>query len=155
MSVEALLCEWERRINTMAGGIYIAGMDKDDIKQELNIVLWQCSESYKNSKGQFSTYFYTCARNKIGKLKKYAMARKRSAYMVPLDDNFDILFDAQYEDIDLLASIELDRNMCAKQKCSMLEIAMNGPSDNDTISVENAKEFIGGLGYNISRKRKR
>ena len=153
MSVEALISDWRKRINSMAGNAYIAGMDKEDIEQELHITLWQCSESYKGYKGQFSTYFYTCARNRISKMKKHAMAQKRFCNLVPLDD-YDIPVDAGYEDIDVIASIDGDKRMNRAQKDAMIEVAMCGAGA-IPVSVENANELISDLRYNIGRKRNR
>ena len=155
MSVEALFKDWRKKISSMASNVFIAGMDKEDIEQELNIILWQCSEGYKGERAQFSTYFYTCARNKISKMRRYAMAKKRSCCLVPLEEGYEIPYIVEYDDVDLVTSIEMDKKLSQKQKNEMVEVALCGHTSNSTISVENANEFIDDLGYNISRRKKR
>jgi RNA polymerase sigma factor (sigma-70 family) len=154
MSVEALIKDWRGKIRTMSNRVAIRGVDAEDIEQELNIVLWQAAESYDESKGRFSTYFYTCARNKIGKMKDKSNTRKRTATLIPLSDDYDIPFCVCWEDIEFIATIE-SSPLAEQQKKEMLEVALMGTCDNATFSVSDVEKVVGDLRYNIGRKGKK
>ena len=60
----------------------VEGMQREDVAQELYLVMERCLANFDPSKDtKFSTYFINSAKNRIGKLRKQASARPR-----PVDD---------------------------------------------------------------------
>ena len=55
-----LITQWEPKIQGLVNKYYVSGMDKDDLIQELRMVLMRCAEKYDNSKSTatFHTYVH-------------------------------------------------------------------------------------------------
>ena len=61
-----LILQWEPKIQKMVGNTFIAGMDREDIAQELRIALMKVAKKYDSSKGAiFHTYLHTSLLNTI------------------------------------------------------------------------------------------
>ena len=61
-----LILQWEPKIMKMIRNTYIAGMDREDIAQELRIALTKAAKKYDESKGAiFHTYLHTSLVNTI------------------------------------------------------------------------------------------
>ena len=62
-----LITQWEPKIQGMVNKYYVQGMDKDDLVQELRMVLMRCAEKYDTSKSSaiFHTYVHRAMINTI------------------------------------------------------------------------------------------
>lgn len=68
---EEYLLEYDKTIKKLVKYSYdVYGMDKDDLEQELRMVLLNCVDKFNHNKGvKFSTYFITACHNKIRRLQ--------------------------------------------------------------------------------------
>jgi len=61
-----LIETWEPKIHKMTQNLFIVGMDKEDIQQELRIAIMKAAKSFDDSKGFiFHTYLHTTMINTI------------------------------------------------------------------------------------------
>ena len=80
-----LILQWEPKIMKMIRNTYIAGMDREDIAQELRIALTKAAKKYDESKGAlFHTYLHTSLVNTIRTLITKA---QRHPTFVSIDNN--------------------------------------------------------------------
>ena len=89
-----LIQKWEPKIQKMVSNIFVLGMDKDDIAQELRIAIIKAAKSFDNSRGViFHTYLHTTMINTIRTLitKVQKQPETRS-------------FDATYHQTNLISS---------------------------------------------------
>ena len=64
-----LIEKWEPKIHRMTQNLFIVGMDKEDIQQELLIAIMKAAKSFDDSKGFiFHTYLHTTLVNTIRSL---------------------------------------------------------------------------------------
>ena len=62
----ALIEQWEPKINKMLQNTFVRGMDREDIAQELRIAIIKAAEGFKEDKGiLFHTYLHTAMINTI------------------------------------------------------------------------------------------
>ena len=54
----SLITKWEPKIQGLVNKYYVNGMDKDDLIQELRMVLMRCAEKYDTSKSTASFHTY-------------------------------------------------------------------------------------------------
>ena len=102
MTFEVLYKQWNGKIATLAKQYCIPGHDLDDIAQELSVVFWRCFNAYDPSSGnQFSTLFYTAARNKLITMLYKATAIKRtSPGYVSMEEAEKVLMAEAYADVE-------------------------------------------------------
>ena len=62
--------QFERYINGMSKYSEVNGFDRDDIKQELLMILDKCVKTFDSTKASFSTYFINSCKNRIARLRK-------------------------------------------------------------------------------------
>ena len=80
-----LILQWEPKIMKMVGNTYIAGMDNEDVAQELRIALMKAAQKYDDSRGViFHTYLHTSLINTIRTLITKA---QRHPNFVSIDNN--------------------------------------------------------------------
>ena len=61
-----LILQWEPKINKMLSNIYIQGYDKDDLAQELRMIVLKAAKLYKpNRNAIFHTYLHTAMVNRL------------------------------------------------------------------------------------------
>lgn len=66
----------------------IPGFDREDVEQELLIVLWNCVQKYDPNKGaSFNTLFQGCAKNKVISLIRHFETQSRKAVVVSLGED--------------------------------------------------------------------
>lgn len=66
----------------------IPGFDREDVEQELMIVLWRCVQQYDPNRGaSFNTLFQGCAKNKVISLIRHFETQSRKAHVVSLGDD--------------------------------------------------------------------
>jgi len=69
--LEKILLKYEPLIQNLAKYHKVATLDKEDVEQELRLVLIDCVKKFNSDKGiQFKTYFTRAALNKINKLRR-------------------------------------------------------------------------------------
>ena len=61
--IEHLTSQFHRRA-TAAN----VGLDREDIRQEVMLVWWTCSQTFEASKGKFSTFMYMAARRRFNRI---------------------------------------------------------------------------------------
>ena len=61
-----LIYQWEPKIQKLLSGVFIVGMERDDIAQELRIAIVRAAEGYDDTRGVlFHTYLHTTLVNTI------------------------------------------------------------------------------------------
>lgn len=61
-----LIIKWEPKIQKMVSGVFVVGMEKDDIAQELRIATIKAAKAYDKERGViFHTYLHTTMVNTI------------------------------------------------------------------------------------------
>tara|TARA_Y100000593_G_C4320238_1_gene343401 strand:+ start:5910 stop:6449 length:540 start_codon:yes stop_codon:yes gene_type:complete len=61
-----LIIQWEPKIQRMLSNVFVVGMDRDDIAQELRIAILKSAKSFDESRGvSFHTYLHTTMINTI------------------------------------------------------------------------------------------
>ena len=115
-----LIRQWEPKVQKMTSNTYIAGMDREDLAQELRLAVVKAAQGFEEDRGVlFHTYLHTAMTNTIRTL--IAKSRKISSPTVSLDD------------------VSSDFSSMPLQSYEILE-ALTDPSD-FTIDVE-FQEFI-------------
>ena len=118
-----LILQWEPKINKMLSNIYIQGYDRDDLAQELRLIVLKAAKLYKpNRNAIFHTYLHPAMVNILKTLWMQASKKlhgqsldattsdsdgensfKLSDFVKQLDENLD-----EVEFIDYLESLDLD-----------------------------------------------
>ena len=117
-----LILKWEPKINKMVSNIYIQGYDRDDLAQELRLIVIKAAKLYKpNRNAIFHTYLHTAMANRLKtlwvqaskKIQSYSLdmqsdsddenSYKLSDFVKQLDENLD-----EVDFIDWLESLNLD-----------------------------------------------
>ena len=85
-----LIIQWEPKIQRMLSNVFIVGMDRDDIAQELRIAIVKAANHFDETKGVlFHTYLHTSMVNTIRTL--ISKAQKNKAILEPYSiDGVDI-----------------------------------------------------------------
>ena len=85
----ALVKQWEPKIQKMTASTYIAGMDREDLAQELRIALLKSAKAYDESRGiSFHTYLHTALVNTIRTLISKAQRKPYARSMDTFSYNF-------------------------------------------------------------------
>lgn len=84
----ALITQWEPKIQRKVANTVIWGMDRDDIAQELRIAIIKAATSFNKTHGTiFHTYLHTTMENTVRTLISKAKKRKDEMYAMPLEIN--------------------------------------------------------------------
>ena len=84
-----LIAQWEPKINRILQDKWVVGMDKEDLAQEMRIVIIKAAKGYKEGKGaSFHTYLHRAMINRISTLITQA-----SRKIVP--ESIDETYDSQ------------------------------------------------------------
>ena len=84
-----LVIQWEPKIQKMVSNVYVVGMDRDDIAQELRIALLKTARAYDPNRGVlFHTYLHTSLVNTIRTLISRAQKQLK---LVP--QSLDIIYE--------------------------------------------------------------
>ena len=71
-----LIAQWEPKVQRMLSNLFIIGMEKDDIAQELRIAIMKAAKSFDEDRGAiFHTYLHTTLVNTIRTLISRAQKR--------------------------------------------------------------------------------
>ena len=120
-----LILQWEPKIQKLLSGVFIVGMERDDIAQELRIAIMRAAEGYDSSRGVlFHTYLHTTLVNAIRTLMSKAHRQpitksldfvREDSEAVPLE-----IERALIDPMDYSESIETD-NWLASQDLQDIE----------------------------------
>ena len=118
-----LILKWEPKINKMVSNIYIQGYDRDDLAQELRLIVLKAAKLYNpNRNAIFHTYLHTAMANRLKtlwvqaskKIQSYSLdmqsdsdddnTYKLSDFVKQLDENLD-----EVDFIDWIDSLNLDK----------------------------------------------
>ena len=132
-----LIIQWEPKIQRMLSNIYILGMDRDDIAQELRIAILKAAKSFDESRGViFHTYLHTTMVNTVRTL--ISKVQKRPESFKSLDVVYQNIYDSNLGDNMLPAEI-----LKALQDPTDYEaiVEVNDLLENNSLS-DNEKLFI-------------
>ena len=92
---DQLIEQWEPKVQKMASSVSIAGMDRDDLTQELRLVIYKAAKKFDADKNvSFHTYLHTSMVNTIRTLITKAQSRlKRQpqiTYFFESDETFPV-----------------------------------------------------------------
>ena len=63
---DELILQWEPKVQKMVSSVFVVGMERDDVAQELRIALMKSAKAYDESRGVlFHTYLHTALVNTI------------------------------------------------------------------------------------------
>jgi DNA-directed RNA polymerase specialized sigma24 family protein len=164
-----LILQWEPKINKMLSNIYIQGYDRDDLAQELRMIVLKAAKLYKpNRNAIFHTYLHTAMVNRLKTLWLQA-SKKIQSYSLDLetaeDDNsyrlsdfvkqLDVNLD-EVEFVDYLDSLKLDKGekeflLKKFQNHTMKDIEQQLKSISDT-KIVNGQEVV--VNYSIYKVKK-
>jgi|TARA_R100001460_G_scaffold3030_1_gene9323 DNA-directed RNA polymerase specialized sigma24 family protein len=164
-----LILQWEPKINKMLSNIYIQGYDRDDLAQELRMIVLKAAKLYKpNRNAIFHTYLHTAMVNRLKTLWLQA-SKKIQSYSLDLetaeDDNsyrlsdfvkqLDVNLD-EVEFVDYLESLKLDKGekeflLKKFQNHTMKDIEEQLKSISDT-KIVNGEEVV--VNYSIYKVKK-
>ena len=130
-----LIEKWEPKIHRMTQNLFIVGMDKEDIQQELRIAIMKAAKSFDDSKGViFHTYLHTSMVNTIRTLMTKAEKRLDQRSLDVTYENNSVIpselinalrdpknYESEVEVNDVLES----KNLTHSEK-SFIELRMEG-----------------------------
>ena len=118
---DALVQQWEAKVQKMSSNVYVTGLDKDDVAQELRLAIVKAAKGFEEDRGVlFHTYLHTAMTNTIRTL--LSKSHKLNPPTVSLD----------FVDLDFNPSLP-------SQSLDVLK-ALTDPSD-FTVDIE-FKEFV-------------
>ena len=81
---DELIIQWEPKVQKMASHVYINGLDRDDLAQELRLAIVKAAQGFQEDRGViFHTYLHTAMTNTIRTLMSKA---QRYPYTVSTDE---------------------------------------------------------------------
>jgi len=89
---DALIQQWEPKVQKMTANTYIAGLDREDLAQELRLAIVKAAQGFEEDRGVlFHTYLHTAMTNTIRTLlsksqKKTFLGDSQPVYEESLDD---------------------------------------------------------------------
>ena len=97
-----LILQWEPKIQKMVSTVFVVGMDREDIAQELRIVLMRTAKAFDPERGVlFHTYLHTALVNTIRTLISRAQKQLK---LVP--QSLDILYeDTGLQSTDIIEAL--------------------------------------------------
>ena len=118
---DALIQQWEAKVQKMSSNVYVAGLDKDDVAQELRLAIVKAAKGFEEDRGVlFHPYLHTAMTNTNRTL--LSKSQKLNPPTVSLD----------FVDLDFTPSLP-------SQSLEVLK-ALTDPSD-FTVDIE-FKEFV-------------
>lgn len=101
---DALIMQWEPKVQKMTSNTYIAGMDREDLAQELRFAVVKAAQGFEEDRGVlFHTYLHTAMTNTIRTL--IAKSNKTPTATVSIDDvssDFSTMPQQSYEILEAL-----------------------------------------------------
>lgn len=134
---DELISTWEPKIQGLVNKYYVNGMDKDDLIQELRMVLMRCAEKYDSTKSTASFHTYV-HRGMINTLITLINKATKAPDMVSFDKTFISTSDDEQSPNELKKALE-DPN--AEDFSNLLLLGDILSEKNDTFS-DKEKVFI-------------
>ena len=149
-----LILQWEPKIQKMVSTVFVVGMDREDIAQELRIVLMRTAKAFDPERGVlFHTYLHTALLNTIRTLISRAQKQLK---LVP--QSLDILYeDTGLQSTDIIEALTdptdhesridfddwLDTQEFDKNEYLFLELRLEG------LTMEEITEDLGESSYKV------
>ena len=89
---DALIRQWEPKVQKMTANTYILGLDREDLAQELRLAIVKAAQGFEEDRGVlFHTYLHTAMTNTIRTLlsksqKRTFLGNSQYVYEESLDD---------------------------------------------------------------------
>ena len=81
---DALIQQWEPKVQKMTANTYIAGLDREDLAQELRLAIVKAAQGFEEDRGVlFHTYLHTAMTNTIRTLLS------KSRKLLPITNSLD------------------------------------------------------------------
>jgi len=97
----ALIEKWEPKVQRLLRTSYVAGLDRDDLAQELRIAIVKAARGYKNEKGAgFHTFLHTVMTNHIRTLITKAQRQLHPG-------SLDIVSDENMQPEEIMKALEV------------------------------------------------
>ena len=132
-----LITTWEPKIQGLVNKYYVTGMDKDDLIQELRMVLMRCAEKYDNTKSTASFHTYV-HRGMINTLITLINKATKLPEVVSFDKTFVSVTDNEQNPNELQKALE-DPNAEDFSNLLLLDDIL---SDNNETFTDKEKVFI-------------
>jgi RNA polymerase sigma factor (sigma-70 family) len=132
-----LITTWEPKIQGLVNKYYVTGMDKDDLIQELRMVLMRCAEKYDTTKSTASFHTYV-HRGMINTLITLINKATKLPEVVSFDKTFVSVTDNEQNPNELQKALE-DPNAEDFSNLLLLDDIL---SDNNETFTDKEKVFI-------------
>jgi len=126
---DALIIQWEPKINRMLQTTSIRGMDREDIAQELRISILKAAKGFDPTrKVSFHTYLHTTMINTIRTLITKAQRRPQpqslDAYLIYNDrDNYGFNSNSAKIEKALSSTVDMDSNLMLSSMLNRLQLS--------------------------------
>ena len=147
-----LITQWEPKIQKMVSNVFVIGMDRDDIAQELRISLVKSAKAYDTNRGvSFHTYLHTAMvntlRTLISKAQKQPEVRSldtsyEGTTTVPLEILNALIDPADYEQMVETNSL-IESNLLSTNEKLFLKLKLEG------LTMEEITEDLGESAYKV------
>jgi len=146
-----LITQWEPKIQKMVSTSYIAGLDKEDIAQELRISLVKAAKAFNPDKGAiFHTYLHTSLVNTIRTLINKAQ-RQLNSRSIDMTDIYETtpaeiiraLTDPNHYQEEVDISLWVDSQNLANKEKLFLQLKLEG------LTMEEITEDLGESAYKV------
>jgi RNA polymerase sigma factor (sigma-70 family) len=147
-----LIIQWEPKIQKMLSGVFITGMERDDIAQELRIAIVRAATAYDEERGiLFHTYLHTTMVNMIRTLMSKAKRRPdvRSIDISNAETEYlsEEIMEALTDPTDYLSAVEVNAWVEAQglnlKEHMFLKLKLDG------LSMDEITEDLGESAYKI------
>ena len=147
-----LILQWEPKIQKMLSGIFVVGMDRDDVAQELRIAIIKAARAYDEDRGViFHTYLHTTLVNTIRTLISKAQRQldTRSLDFTRDDSEFipAEIANALIDPNDYIGQVEtsewLDSSALDEKERFFLKLKLEG------LTMEEITEDLGESAYKV------
>ena len=148
---DALIQQWEPKINKMLQNTFIRGMDREDIAQELRIAIVKAADGFNEDKGVlFHTYLHTAMVNTIRtliykaerRLVPFSLDTSPAGYTT--ESYIDLLEDVENASMnDIEFNILLDSANLSEAERGFLRLRVEG------MTMEEITEDLGDSAYKI------
>ena len=147
-----LILKWEPKIQKMVSNVFVLGMERDDIAQELRICLLKSARAYDENRGvSFHTYLHTAMvntlRTLISKAKRLPDSRSLdSSYegsdAVPIEILNALIDPHDYEQVIETNQLSESNNLNFKEQL-FLKLKLDG------LTMEEITEDLGESAYKV------
>lgn len=138
---DKILQEWQPKIASFARRIKV-DIDTEDLTQELLLHFIEINQKYKMGKSEFSTFVWTCLKNRVRNILKEA----RRSVPVILPEEFS------WENVEFNLEISLTKGLKRKHKFILLALKMGYKQKEIAKRLKVTESRISGLINEIKEK---